>query len=180
MKLEKLFIKPVYKILCLFFTNPTKEFYEKEVSDIIKISVGAVNKYMKILTKIELLQQEKHGRMHFYTLNRENLLVKYLKVVFTLSTPLIQEIKDIKNGSIRIFLYGSYARGEDTEESDIDMLLISKKEDRNKVIGATSNLGRKYGKEIKISACSQEEWLAMREDDPAFYERVEKDKIELI
>lgn len=180
MKIEKFFIKPIFKILCLMFNNPTQEFYEKRIAESTKVSVGACNKYMKKLSEIEFLLKEKRGKMNFYKLNRENPLVKQLKILFTLDSSLMREIAEKIDGKAEVFLYGSFARGEDVEESDLDILLISGKEERTKIITTLRNIGRKYGKNVRVAGFTRKEWVEMKKKDPAFYERVEKDKIKLV
>jgi len=180
MKTEKLFIKPVFKILNFVFKNPTQEFYEKRVAENAKISVGACNKYMKKLSEIGFLTKEKRGRMNFYKLNRENPLVNQFKILFTLDSILVRDIKEKIKEEVEVFLYGSFARGEDVEESDFDILLISGREEQAKIITTLRNIGKKHGKNVRVVGFTRKEWIETKKKDPAFYERVEKDKIRLV
>jgi len=81
-----------------------------------------------------------------------------------------------KHPEINIYVYGSYARGEDLETSDIDILIIGKinKED---IINDIDEISKRLGKNINAKIFSSFEWIKMKEKDKAFYERVEKDKI---
>ncbi len=181
MKSKILFKKPVFAIMSFIFNNSTGEFYEKRVAEITKISVGACNKYMKKLSEIEFLHVEKRGKMNFYKLNRENILVKRLKIIFTLDSPLVNEIKEkIKGERTEIFLYGSFARGEDVEDSDFDVLLIATREKKDEITTNLRKTREKYKKKISIAYFTRDEWVKMKIKDPAFYERVEKDKIRLV
>lgn len=181
MKSKILFKKPVFDIMSFIFNNSTGEFYEKRVAEITKISVGACNKYMKKLSEIEFLHVEKRGKMNFYKLNRENILVKRLKIIFTLDSPLVNEIKEkIKGGRTEIFLYGSFARGEDVEDSDFDVLLITNREEHDEIATKLRKIREKYKKKISIAYFTRNDWMKMKIKDPAFYERVEKDKIRLV
>ena len=181
MKSKILFKKPVFDIMSFIFNNPTGEFYEKKVADITKISVGACNKYMKKLSEIGFFKVEKRGKMNFYRLNRENVLVKRLKIIFTLDSPLVNEIKEkIKGERTEIFLYGSFARGEDVEDSDFDVLLITTREKHDEIATKLRKIGERYKKKISIAYFTRDDWIKMKIKDPAFYERVEKDKIRLI
>jgi predicted nucleotidyltransferase len=76
-------------------------------------------------------------------------------------------------GQGELYLYGSASRGEDVEGSDVDILVIGKERaivERVRVID-----GR-----IKASFFSPLEWAKVAREDPAFYERVEKDRIRLV
>lgn len=181
MKIKILFVKPVFNMLNFFFFHPTEEFYEKKVADSTKVSLGACNKHMKKLAEIGFLYREKRGKMNFYRLNRENGIVKQLKVIFTLSSPIVNKIRRrLKGEEVEIFLYGSFARGEDVEDSDLDILLIGKRENHARIASKLAKIGEGHGKIVKVSSFTREEWLSMRKEDPAFYERVERNRIKLI
>ena len=118
--------------------------------------------------------------MNFYRLNREDVLVKQMKRVYTLSIPFIYKLKEaFEHAGIEIYLYGSAARGEDTEKSDIDLLVIGKIE----LVTFEKEMfpiRKMCKKEITYSFFTRLEWLSMSKKDPAFFERVEKDKIRLV
>lgn len=136
------------------------------------------SKLLKRLSEIGFLLKEKKGKMNFYKLDRENSLVKHFKIIFTLDSFLVREIKKIEG--VEIFLYGSFARGENVEESDFDILLISVREKQTRIISTLRNIGEKHGRNIRVVGFTRDEWIEMKKKDPAFYERVEKDKIRLV
>ena len=163
MKTKILLKKPIFAILNFIFSNSTREFYEKKVAENTKISVGACNKYMKKLSEIGFLKVEKKGKMNFYRLNRENILVKQLKIIFTLDSPLVSEIKEkTKEERTEIFLYGSFARGEDVEDSDLDVLLITTMEKYNEISSNLRKIGEKYKKRISIAHFTRDDWIKMK------------------
>jgi predicted nucleotidyltransferase len=168
------------KLLLFFFEHPTKEFYEKQVSTETKISLGAVNKYLRELANNGFLVLETKGKMKFFRLNRENMVVKQLKTAYSLSLPTTKLIADMgRKLGIKIYIYGSVARGEDVEDSDWDILAVGnvKLSDVEKEI---RGIRENFNKKIKLMTFTSNEWIKMKEKDPAFYERVEKDRIELI
>ena len=62
-----------------------------------------------------------------------------------------------KNNLKEVILYGSVARGESTEESDIDVLVVLSKivnfdEEFNKIFEIELEIARKYDDKIMISA----------------------------
>ena len=81
--------------------------------------------------------------------------------------------------NVNVYLYGSAARGEDVESSDIDLLLIGKL-DKSTIVKELNKISKKIKKEIKFQIFSRQEWSLMARNDPAFYERVEKDKVKLV
>ena len=168
------------KLLEFFFENSGKEFFEKEVRVQSKISAGATNKYLKSLTDKNLLLHRKIGRMNFYKLNKEDELVKQMKKTYTLSLPFMQKIKEsAKEINMEIYLYGSCARGEDNEKSDVDLLVIGNIEPKESE-RFFSPIRKISKKPIKVSLFTKIEWLSMKKKDMAFFERVEKDKIRIV
>ena len=74
-----------------------------------------------------------------------------------------------------IYLYGSLSRGEDVENSDVDLLVIGEANEPDIVKEIKSKINR----ETKIQIFSRMEWSQLERRDRAFYERVERDKIKL-
>ncbi len=158
--------------------NPTHEFYAKEISDKTGISTGATHDHLKKLSRNELLKTREKGRMTLYQLEKESEIVKHLKIAYNLSKTVVGKLKEVgKKLDVEIYLYGSVARGEDKEKSDWDLLIIgnvdsSKLEENIDSIETDENL--------KPTLYSRSEWNQMEKKDPAFFERVEKDRIRLV
>jgi predicted nucleotidyltransferase len=167
------------RILSFFLENPVHELYESEVRKRIGTSLGATNRYLKELAGEGALLLSKKGAMNFYRLNRESAIVKKLKVVHTLSLPSIKALESLgKHLGVKVYIYGSAARGEDVEDSDWDILVIGKVKP-DELEREMKPIRHKSTRQIRISLFTNQEWAKMREKDPAFYERVDKDRIEL-
>lgn len=78
--------------------------------------------------------------------------------------------------SFQAYLYGSAARGEDVETSDIDILIIGKVK-KEEIMPEIQKQSGKLKKQVRIQIFTPLEWAQTVEKDRAFYERVEKDKI---
>lgn len=165
--------------LLVFFFGTSREFYEKQVREKTGLSLGAVNKYLKLLADEGLLLLEKRGKMNFFRLNRDNAAVKHLKIAYSLSTPVAARLGVLgRELGAEFYLFGSVARGEDDENSDWDVLVIGSV-GMNGLEAGVSPIRRDFGKEIKLTVLRRNEWLGLKEKDPAFYERLEKDRIRL-
>ena len=163
------------KILNFFLRNPTIQIYQKDLRKKTKLAKVTSIKWLKVLTKYELLNLKSFGAAKVYSLNRGNYIVKRIKVLDTIL--LLTELKDTsKKYNIEIYLYGSCARGEDAEESDVDLLIIGKIK-REEIIKDIIKLSDKTKRKIKFQIFSSLQWSEMAKKDKAFYERVEKDKI---
>jgi predicted nucleotidyltransferase len=140
----------------------------------LKIAKASSIKWLRVMTEYEYISKRTSGRMILYRLKTDNVLMKELKRLKLISF-LIPEFK--KMNEVEVYLYGSGARGEDREESDIDFLVIGKRPELIELIG---NIEKKLNRRVKISSFSQLEWSKMSRKDLAFYERVEKDKVRLV
>ena len=165
--------KNIMKILLFFFRNPTKEFSQIELLKKIKTAKATLIKWLRLLIDERIILMKRIGVTNLYKLNNENTCVKYLKILFTISE--LESIKKLSQKyNLDIYVYGSAARGENVEKSDIDLLVIGKP-DKSDLIKEISNISEK----IKVAVFSKQEWSLMARKDPAFYERVEKDKVKL-
>jgi predicted nucleotidyltransferase len=168
---EFLASKVSVKILLFFMENPKSTFSEKEVRKRLKIARGSVIKWLQVFVNKGFLFKTQGGKLNIYSLNSENPIVKQLKILNTISK-LLPNFEAFKNEA-EIYLYGSASRGEDTEGSDIDVLVIGKSREIIARMRAVSN-------KIKVSFFTPLEWAKAAKEDPAFYERVEKDRIRLL
>jgi len=167
--------KVVVAILNFFLENPSKEFYETEVRENLKLARASVNKWLKYLVKKNILIVFQKGRMKVYRLDLDNPINKQLKILKNLCD-ILPGLEALR-GTREVYLYGSSARGEDLEDSDVDLLIIGR---RTEVIDVLSKLEKKFNRRVKPSFYTELEWSQCARKDPAFYERVEKDKIRLV
>jgi len=120
----------------VFFTEPTKQHYLMEISQKAGLAHTSVKKYLERMEKAGIIKEtsEKKGKRSFpiYAASLENIEYKRYKRAFNLlkleESGLIDHLKD-KLMPKSIVLFGSYARGEDIEESDIDIFLECKKKE---------------------------------------------------
>jgi predicted nucleotidyltransferase len=94
------------------------------------------------LKKINLIKETAKGNLKLYRINRDSPIIEDIKRIFiktdSLGTLLSEELS--KTGKIDYALiYGSFARGEETEKSDIDLLIIGTVDEENLIplIGKT-------------------------------------------
>lgn len=166
--------KATSKIICYFLKNPTIEIYAKKLLKEIKIAKKSLLDSLAKLEREGYLISRQIGRTKLYSLNREDVRVKQLKVLSAVSE-LAPKLKEFK-GKVEIYIYGSVARGEDTEASDIDILVIGRIE-KEKLFRALKGIPPER---LKIVIMTPLEYSRLSRTDRAFYERIEKDKIRLV
>ncbi|MBS3074713.1 nucleotidyltransferase domain-containing protein [Candidatus Pacearchaeota archaeon] len=107
-----------------FFINPNAKLRVREIERTLKLPLPSVIRHCKELEKESILTTIKIGNVNFYTANRGS--EKYLLEKKLYNIKKIYEsgfIEYLKNelSNPKIVLFGSFAKGEDTEESDIDL-----------------------------------------------------------
>jgi len=166
--------KPSLKIICFLGRRYREEYHTRELVRQLKIGLGSASRYLKILEKEGLVIKEEKGKLGIYKANMENLLLKELKVVFTL-LEIDEMIKDLKSVSNQIILFGSCADGEDTEESDIDLFVLSDKgKSVNKII---SNHQNKIERKISPVIVNYMELRTLKQKYRPFYSRIKKGRV---
>lgn len=163
------------KILYFFIINPTIEIYQKDLQFKVRLAKATLIKWLNFLTKENILKFKEFGRSKVFHLNKKNVAIKYLKILNT-----ILNLKDLEKLSekynIKFYLYGSCARGEDVENSDIDLLVIGRIY-KEELFPYIEKIAKKIKRKIKMQIFSESEWYRLSKKDKAFYERVEKDKV---
>jgi predicted nucleotidyltransferase/DNA-binding MarR family transcriptional regulator len=127
----------VLKTMGVFFNSPTKEFTLKDISRLSKLAHTSTYKNIQELIKKGLVKKmvEKKGKRKFplykgirsQTFLREKRLYNLQALE---DSGLIFYLEDNIMPNC-IVLFGSYLRGEDTEQSDIDIFIESKEKKVN-------------------------------------------------
>lgn len=167
------------KTLAFFVMHPAHDYYEREIAREITIGYGSANRVLRLLTDANMLMRTRRGKMCYYRLNRTNPFVIELKICINvlMLESLIHALEPYTN---KIVLFGSTARGEDTEESDIDLFIITSDNDKNRITRIIQSLSRKdtWGKKhIQTVISTPTEALQNNTQDPVFMQEVAKGKI---
>jgi len=156
-------------ILKYFATHSGTTLYESEIAKNTKVSIGSANQSLKELLKKEMVSLEKKGNMNFYSLNLDNPLVRQFKVTQTIAelNGLITKLKPLTKS---VILFGSCAEGIDTQNSDIDLAIVSQEEEDVRKLIKKQKIVRK----IQILIFKSNDFLALSEKDKPLYERIQK------
>jgi predicted nucleotidyltransferase len=127
--LEELFSSQArVAILKLLLLNAGSSYYLREIASLTDQPVRAVQRELPKLERIGLLEQTVHGNRKYYQVNRECPIFPELKAIFLKTVGLGEALREYlgkAEGDIRVaFIYGSYARGEESLASDIDLFVV--------------------------------------------------------
>lgn len=118
-----------YKLLKIFLFNPTEEFRLRELSRLSRISPPSVIAYLKDFENEELIKSFMKRGVPFYKaeIDNENFReYKKISMLFELHNSRLIDFLWDKLSPKAIILYGSQAKGESLEGSDIDIFIIGK------------------------------------------------------
>lgn len=154
------------KLLNIFFENPTKKFQLRELARISKISTTGVKSAILELLNAELIIKTKEKKYEFYEANRNGMNYKSFKKFFNIrmldESNVIDYLEKQLDYPEAIFLFGSAARGEDVERSDIDIFVLTSKKKEIDL--------KKYRKilkrEIKLIVMDKEEFERSKQKNP--------------
>ena len=159
----------IFKILTLYRTDYSSSLHIRAMAKLIGTSHVALLPYLKHLEELKILKSENAGRNKQYTLNKENILTKYYLVTteelatiaYLENTFLIKKLAEhLSNIDILspIVLFGSYAKGYATEESDIDLFGIGKLTENQQT--HIEKFEATYGKKLNLKTASIENFNA--------------------
>ncbi len=133
-----------------------------EVASETKLSKGLVSKYFRLLTENGVLKRL-NGKFGVL----DNIFVKSLKILLNLGSidhRMFRKHKFVKGAG----LYGSFARGTNTEESDMDLWILAEKTDEKNLAKLTNELKRKY-ENVRPLYLTEGKIKAVKKDDTVFY-----------
>jgi len=125
-----------YKVIKVFLDSPTHGFKIREIARLIKLAPTSVRLHAEHLKKRKLIIEKKEKNYELKTLhaNRENpefIFLQQQSIIFELKYSGIIEYLWESIVPKVIILYGSYAKGEAIEDSDIDLFIIGKEKNVN-------------------------------------------------
>ncbi len=168
------------KILALFTTNYKTSRYLREIARETHVDVKAISIQLNRLEKTNILTSIQKGKNKEYRLNLNNYLTQYYLVLaecfLTIEyldnnfevKKLVSETAD--NLGKTALLFGSFAKGNMTQESDMDILIIG---DSKPDLSVFKEIGNLLSREINIKYVSEKQFSnGLENNDPLIMEAV--------
>ena len=117
------------ELLGFYFANADKRFYLRELERILNHSVGNLRRQLIKFEKIGLFTKTRLGNLVFYQLNKKYPLYDEMKSIVSKTigiNGILQKSLDSIKGIKTAFIYGSFAKGNEDEKSDIDICIVGK------------------------------------------------------
>lgn len=165
-------------LLRLFLTNPERQFYMREIAKRTGEQLNAVRRELGYLEKAGLLKSHREGNMKYFTVVKEFPFYLELKKIIYSTIGLGDYLKERLKDSDLIefaFIYGSVAKNEEREKSDIDLFVVGdiEEEELHKL---ASEVEREIGREVNYTLMTQKEFGERSRKGEPFIKRIEKEE----
>ena len=158
------------KILGWLFTHPDESFFVRQIALILKEDPTNVSREMAKLEELGILRSKRNGNLKHFQANQECPFFQELKGLILKTTGVAGRIRaslDKLAGIEYAFIYGSYAKGEEKADSDVDLLIIGNV-DMDRLDSHLGKLEKTLGREINYVLYSMEEFKSKKKAKDGF------------
>ena len=156
------------KLLSLFFNNPGRPFYVREITRKIDEQINSVRRELANLLSIGLISSEGSNNRLYYEVNSKYEYYEPLRSIFTAmpmksEDPVMKEtqeedqiVKRLRStGSVSFaFLTGTFTRDHNT---NVDIFVVGDV-NKSRLAKVVSELEKEMGRELNYSSLTQEEY----------------------
>ncbi len=118
-------------ILRTLFEYPDKTFSEHELSRFTHVPQPTIHRNMGDLVNSNLVVFNRMGKMNLFSLNRNSVMYPAVKQFLQAERDLLAELQNIivralehEKDVLAVNLYGSFARGSERSDSDVDIIVV--------------------------------------------------------
>ena len=148
------FKESIFRVAEIIFNYPNKTFHIRLLEKETGFSTTAVIDSIKELKKFDIIQIEETPLTTNIKANLESEAYRFYKIIFNLYRLkrylFVDRLVEIFNNPEAIVLFGSFAKGEDIEESDIDILVISTQKNYENLDDSVNNFEKLTNRKINI------------------------------
>jgi predicted nucleotidyltransferase len=119
------------EMLIFLSENPNMSYTGAELAKKAGKSRMSAFLALKTLSKDGFVKKESRGGAYFYRINAGNPSVRQFKVLKNV-IELEPILEQLKKHAKKIVLFGSLSRGEDTADSDVDLMVVTNSVDEGK------------------------------------------------
>lgn len=157
-----------WKILFVLSEAPGKGVSRTEIRRLTRLGNKVITKFTSLLEQGELISSSKVGKTRYYKLNLSNpFTIQVLEMIRlekkNLNNPDFEALNIVREFTYeltnlaqdnlrRVILFGSYAKGTQTDNSDLDIAIIVNQRNSDSEIlitDAISRISKRFNKEIQ-------------------------------
>lgn len=171
------------KILSLFLSHPDEHLHLREIVRKTSENYNSVRRELNKLESIGVLKSERRANLRYYQINKKLPIYRELKGIYLktegLGDVIKENIKDV--GKIeKVFVFGSFAKGDESLTSDIDLFIVGKI-DEDRLIKSVRQIEEDLSREINYVLLTPDEFKKrIKEKDPFVTNVLKEDKIMLV
>ncbi len=117
------------RIILLLLYNQEESFYINQISHLTKSSSGNVQRELRKLEELGLVNKERKGNLVYYKIKKDNPFFSEFKGIVDktigINKIIKENLKELEEVEFA-FIFGSYAKGDFNSESDVDLYIIGK------------------------------------------------------
>ncbi len=125
-------------IIALYSGNYKAEFYLRQISKLAKLPLKTCQNILINLEKERILKSDVEGKNKYFRINLDNIQTKFytLKAEIHKTDNFLEKYPQIKtflkslNTNILIIIFGSFAKFKADKNSDLDLFVVSEKEQK--------------------------------------------------
>lgn len=176
--MQKLLAKNQLLLLGLFYTNPKKSFYIQEIGRILGRKAGVFQRTLNRLAEQGILKSEYQARARYFRANTRHPLYPELRKIVLKTGGVENCLRELtRHQDIKLaLLYGSFAKGKEREDSDIDLLIVGDPAIEDTLLKELPGLEKRLQREINYKWYSEKEYRRRRKQSDSFLEEVLGDK----
>jgi len=137
-------------------------------------AIGTIQTELKKLLRLELVKKRRDGNRLYYRANKNHPIYSDIHSLVLKTTGLVEIFEKalLQDSNIKItFIFGSIASGEETAESDVDLMVIGQTGLR-KISRLLAGVAGQINREINPYVLSQKEFIKRKLDGEQFITRV--------
>lgn len=173
---DALFSQTQQQVLALLYGNPDKSFYINEILRSTGMGVATIKRELDRLEEVGILRLLRIGNQHHYQAEPTCPIYPELRALVTktmgTAPTLLAALHPLQDRITLAFIFGAAARGSDTANSDIDLMIVGNlglAEVVNHIYAAQQALGR----EINPRIYSEVEWQSLLQQQGSFIKDVQ-------
>lgn len=172
------------RVLGLLLLHPEESLHGREIARRTGLPPGTLTRELKRLADVGLLNCERRGNQVLYSANRRSPIFEELSGILRktsgLADVVAEALEPLTNRIGLAFIFGSIARGTETQGSDVDLMIIGSVK-FGEVVDALHLAQQQLSRDINPKVFTPREWRnRLERGDPFLREVLASKKLFLI
>jgi predicted nucleotidyltransferase/antitoxin (DNA-binding transcriptional repressor) of toxin-antitoxin stability system len=157
-------------IAAIFLQHPDEAFYQRQIARMADVALRSAQLALEHLEELGLISSERDGNRRYYRAVRSErfeALRELLARELAVADIIRRQLSALEDRIDWAFLFGSAATGEDTLESDIDLLVVGDVSD-DELVEPIAQAQRELGRQIDVVSYRPDRFAEKRAQDNHF------------